>query len=1056
MMGNGRFSYPLPAWAVGFLSLMAGFGSMALLAAQAPALTVEYGFGIGARTAALAVFLVGFAAGAPILGAIGDRSSSPLRWIAALQVLLGLAAMGLGAGVLQVHPGLLTHAAILTLVPGLLAGGTFTLLVRAGSHTTSRGALSFGLVSGAHAIGGVLALVAVGRLSGALPVFVPLIGAVCAFALSVKTAPREVLSGNSSGDLSGKLSGGRRMRWLGDADGTVLFALAVTGMVLPIARFGWNRYLPAALDRADAGAVGLLLQLAGLGLGSLAGMLLVAQGTNARRRLARAMLVAVLIVVAPVFYSGVAVSLGGLFAAAALTIPAAFAAGLVLAPLAQVALADRDGLGRQTGTALAIFSAGWAIGLGIVVPGLAFSVSGITMIAIAAALLLAGGTVLGIGRGLREWVPAGAATLGLVLALLSGGAEASASNFSAVSNPASRGRVITERMNGAGSWAVVESLRDGARRLYRDGVTAEPAGSYVERYRILAHLPVLLQPSSDAGSKRAAVLRCGTGTAALVFANMDSVNSVDLLAEEDAALDLLSGFDGERASLLSNPKVRRDTSAIRPFLRDNTGGFDLVTMEPWPADSVRGRLMFSAEFYRLVRSSLGTGGLFCQRLPTESANIAALRTIVAAADDQFEFCSIWDLADGLFLVAGDALPELAADTLLARFARVAPDLQAARVGDTAHLLASCVCSGATFREQAEPFRDGHPLPSGRVTIGERSDVIVGYSRKNGPEWAEGLDARLPAIAARGQRLRVLLAQEQTRSEDLFVLAAEDRGDLRARAAAELRLYQECVQKGEFAAAARLMLVRDRSASLRGLAGSLEGERRRYYSLLLLGEGATMEPEEMELVADSLAGPEKLYVTNRARILRGAAPAEGEEARPSVELRDPTPALEAWDVDEVQNLVLDAACANRTQEFDDLVLVWWEACDDQLRAVILLDTAGWKRSIRVARKLAGRGVPEELIALAPLFAAAYPADRTWNRLCSHRSGSVRIAMAEAARAHGTQEHVSNLVTLCEDPDSGVRTGAFHSLQAILGEAVRATGFDPKNPSPEAIAKLKKLS
>ena len=130
-------------------------------------------------------------------------------------------------------------------------------------------------------------------------------------------------------------------------------------------------------------------------------------------------------------------------------------------------------------------------------------------------------------------------------------------------------------------------------------------------------------------------------------------------------------------------------------------------------------------------------------------------------------------------------------------------------------------------------------------------------------------------------------------------------------------------------------------------------------------------------------------------------------------------------------------------------------EDERRAVLLLHAVGWGQTVRAARKLVGRGSRDDLIAVSPLFAAAYPEDRTWERLCTSTNVRVREAAAEAARAQGGRPHVPELIRLCEDVSPSVRTGAFHSLKGILGDAVTATGYDPADPKPAALEKLRQL-
>jgi len=374
-----------------------------------------------------------------------------------------------------------------------------------------------------------------------------------------------------------------------------------------------------------------------------------------------------------------------------------------------------------------------------------------------------------------------------------------------------------------------------------------------------------------------------------------------------------------------------------------------------------------------------------------------------------------------------------------------------------HLLASCVGTGTIFAPaDANSALSDASEPEVQPGAGVALRRMLADANQEDPTgWAGELYEGLGASLVRTRKLRALLAEEQTASQVLFDLAAVDRGDLRARAAAEQRLYSERLDKRDFSGAARLGLVRDRTHALLGLVSELTGDRRDYYSILLLREGVAVPVAELDRLAQTLEGGERLYVENRARLLRGEAPESGAEKLPDVALRDPTASLEAWAEEELRNDVIDAECGKREQQFDAIVMDWLAKSEDERRAVLMLHAVGWGQTVRAARKLVGRGSRDDLIAVSPLFAAAYPEDRTWERLCTSTNARVREAAAEAARAEGGRPHVPELIRLCEDVSASVRTGAFHSLQGILGDAVAATGYDPADPKPAALEKLRQL-
>ncbi|MEM8886106.1 MAG: spermidine synthase [Planctomycetota bacterium] len=1015
------------------------------LAVQAEVFPLLHGFGASVQMVPLAVFMGGFAVGAVALGLAADRIQRPLLVFGALQIVaggFGLAAPSVAAA-LGSAPSLALHAIATLALPAFACGAATVLLVRSSSHTTDRGALSLGVVVGALLWGGTVGFPLTASLGAVVGFGIALALGVAGIALSFATGPREFFA--SDADVPASLTG--------DAEVSVLLALLVTGAVIPLQRFAWGRLLPFALSGDDAHAFGLLLHLSGIGLGAFLSTFLLSGVQNARRWLARVLFAAAVLTMAPLLYSGGLLAGGGRGPALLLVWPGAIGVGMVLPMIARVALSDREAVGRQSGALLALLGFGWCASLAFVVPSMLDGQGTGSMLVFCAVGLLATGTWIGFGRGLREWIPAGVSAVLVVLALLGGSTErAEASTLLGDGTSASVERVLEARQSGLLVFAAVESVQDGTVRVYRNRRTGAPAGEYTTGYRLLGHLPVLLHP----GAKTALVADFGTGTVAGALRQHASLESITCLAEDDAVFALAPHFAAQSRDVLAQKGVTRAVAPQRRYLQGRDKEFDLVVLEGEAADSARGGLFYTKEYYAAVQPALRDKGYFAQRLPIESVAPETLRRMVAAANEAFAFVTVWDFVDGLYLVAGGSEPQLTAQSLILAFSKVGRDLQDARIGAASHLLAACAADGATFAGDAAPWTDADAATPGEPDpVGARS-LLPGAGAAMAFAWTDALDDAAAPTRARHAKLRALAAGGDAHVDELAALAGEDRGDLRARTAAQEALYVRHMSRKEFAQAARLSFVRDRSDALRGLAATVDGDRQRYYRILLLREGRMLSPDELDALAAQLEGAERLYVENRARVLRGENPAAGDEKLPDVTLRDPSASLMAWDELALRDDVLDAECAQLDQELDKVIRGWWEKSDDQLRATLLLYNVGWRGTLRVARKLAGTGDRDQLRGIAVVFAAAYPEDRTWERLCAHRHESVRMAAAESARVHGTRAHVDQLLSLLSDKEETVRTGAYQSLIEILGEDVKSTGYRPDNPTPEAIEKLKQLS
>jgi spermidine synthase len=1060
----------VPLWLLTPLACLAGLAALFQLALQGAFLGFEFGATAATESTILAAFMAGCGLGAFVAARVADGVKRPLLPAGVLQLVLGGLSLGLPAirGAVGVEAGLLPISLALALAPGILTGATIVFLVRAGAHTTDRASVAWGALFGAFAVGGAAALPVLASMrSSGLEA-----GAAGSFAGIAHLALGAILAGLSAPvgardtfvDAEGlAVTAQVRTPATGDAGRSVLLALAALGVAIPLQRFAWGRVLPLA-----NGAV-FMLHLAGLGLGAILGSIIVAPGQNARRVLARFLLGAAFLCVAPLGLAallpmagaGISVSISSTPStpsAALLIVPGAAGCGLVLPLIARVALSGREQIGKQSGTLIAILAAAWGVGLGLLAPiALAAAGSG-TIVFLAGALMLLAGTGVAFGRGLREWVPAGATALLTVSVLLTGGPRAGSGAPVEQDTDGAVVRLLAQREGTDAVFSVTEQLADGSRRLYRDGVSAAPEGRYASTYRVLAHLPALIHP----GAERILVLDFGTGTVAGGFTAHESVNSIDCLDAEQTVFDLAPNFEAENRKLLAHAGFRPHAEPVRPFLRRRSAAFDVIVCEPRDAAGMTGALRFTESFYALARGSIAEGGLFCQKLPDDQWSVAALRRTVQAADASFEYVSLWQISGGLVLLAGDRAPSVKPESFLLRIAKNASELQEVHVGDPAHFLAAYVCDGKTFAgasagsDTAEPLRDGeagdvHPVDA-ESSRRELLSLIATCSASSGPEWAAGTYEALPAAAARAKKLRALQADENASTAQFVALADESRGDLCVRAAADERLYRDAVAQEDWASAARLTLARDRTAALRAMADSLEGDRQHYYEVLLLRAGGLPSGAALGRLAKSLSGPEQRFVANRARALRGEPLEAGDERMPVVALRDPTAALEAGDEDQLREVLLDAECGAVGAGFDKAVWAWWKESNDQRGATLMLHRVGWRHALRAARRVVGKGVPHDLIALAPVFAAAYPADATWERQCGDRDEAIRAAAAEAARGNGSRAHVPQLVKMCSDPSQAVRTGAFVSLEGIVGTAMSETGFDPAAPTPESLARV----
>ncbi len=196
-------------------------------------------------------------------------------------------------------------------------------------------------------------------------------------------------------------------------------------------------------------------------------------------------------------------------------------------------------------------------------------------------------------------------------------------------------RVLWYR-DGATATVAVTEEPSGARRLRVNGQYSLGGTDSVLLERREAHLPLLLH----AAPRRVLHLGVGTGdTVGAELAHPDvTVDGVELVAE---TLDATAFFSAENDDLLSHPRARLVADDARSFLLTTPRAYDVVVSDlflPWTAGTAS---LYSLDFYRLARTHLAPGGIYCQWLPLHQLAVDDLGTIVATFCAAFPHVELW-------------------------------------------------------------------------------------------------------------------------------------------------------------------------------------------------------------------------------------------------------------------------------------------------------------------------------------------------------------------------------------------------------------------------------
>jgi predicted membrane-bound spermidine synthase len=210
--------------------------------------------------------------------------------------------------------------------------------------------------------------------------------------------------------------------------------------------------------------------------------------------------------------------------------------------------------------------------------------------------------------------------------------------------PASTGQTIYLKEGATATVRVVDAS-DGTRRLFFNSREEGNTGVDPIRYaRLEACLPLFLHRSPE----KVLIIGMGTGITAgeaCGFPDTRVVRCVELSPEIAHAAGF---FSQENRKVLSDAKFRLTVTDGRRFLRATGERFDLVIMDlVHPCDNIG--TLYSREFYRLARSHLNPGGLFCQWISLAQCTGGDLRSVFATFAAVFPNVSVWSVGSGRML-----------------------------------------------------------------------------------------------------------------------------------------------------------------------------------------------------------------------------------------------------------------------------------------------------------------------------------------------------------------------------------------------------------------------
>lgn len=221
--------------------------------------------------------------------------------------------------------------------------------------------------------------------------------------------------------------------------------------------------------------------------------------------------------------------------------------------------------------------------------------------------------------------------------------------------------------------AVVEGPEAGRMRLFTDSFEMAGAGSAYRYMRVLAHLPMLLAPSS----RSAAVIGFGTGTsvATLALHPLDQIDIVEISSDvTDASGELQAANHGILLHPPRKPAIRLIFEDGKTYLESTAMRYDVIVSEP-PLPCLAGTSnLFSEEFYRSVARCLRPGGVYVQWLPIHGMSPRDCPGLVRSFLNVFPRGLASLYRDTVFLVAASAAIDRGSISVACADPRVQRDL----------------------------------------------------------------------------------------------------------------------------------------------------------------------------------------------------------------------------------------------------------------------------------------------------------------------------------------------------------------------------------------------
>jgi len=668
----------------------------------------------------LSAYMGGLCAGSYLLPRLVSPRQHPLRVYAFIE--LGIAIFGItvlflvplgryvyvaaiGIGL----PGMLLRGilcGLCLLPPTLLMGASLPAMAR-WLESTPQGFSRLGLLYGANTAGAVLGCLAAGFYL--LRVFdMPTATCVAAAINLLAALASFLLASRTLAVVRSSATPAARGNW------PIYVAIALSGLTALGAEVVWTRLLSLLLGATVyTFAIILAVFLAGIGLGSAAGSLIVRAGWRARTwlgacqfLLAASMAWTAWMVYTSLPYWPINPSLTqnpwidfqlDLVRCLWAILPATLLWGasfpLALAAAAEGAGRESEDSGKLAGGVYAANTIGAIVGAIafslVLIPGIGTQQSQRVLIVV---------TAISAMFALRSFRPVALVALALA-GVLTWSIPAVPWELVAYGRrlPASLNRGHSLYMGeGMNASIVVSEWDDGKRLFHISGKTEASNESHDLRLeRMLGHIPAMLHPAPES----VLIVGFGAGVTAGSFVTYPGIKRIVICEMEPLVPPATTKYFGrENYNVLHDPRTTIVYDDARHYMLTAREKFDIITSDPihpWVKGSAT---LYSQEYFELVKARLNPGGRVTQWVPLYDSDMDTVKSEIATFYEAFPNATVWEndvagMGYDVVMLGQMDMPRVDVDAMQRRLelpvnARVTQSLRDVKLGTAVELMST--------------------------------------------------------------------------------------------------------------------------------------------------------------------------------------------------------------------------------------------------------------------------------------------------------------------------------------------------------------------------------